>query len=33
MLGLECNLGLALIGLQTTGLCSPFETPYVAARS
>ena len=33
MLGLKCNLGLALIGLQTTGLCSPFETPYVAARS
>ena len=28
MLGLKCNLGLALIGLQTTGLCSPFETPY-----
>ena len=28
MLGLKCNLGLALIGLQTTGLWSPFETPY-----
>ena len=33
MLGLKCNLGLVLIGLRTTGLCSPFETPYVATRS
>ena len=33
MLGLKCNLGLALIGLQTTGLWSPFETPYVSTRS
>ena len=33
MQGLKFNLGLALIGLQATGLWSPFETPYVATRS